>query len=235
VTPTESPSTFTLAGVREGALASLILAPTVIVFGLAFGVLAAATGLSTLEAMFMSAWVNAGSAQMATLQVWADPLPLLTVCLTTLAMNARYVLLGASLRPWLPNTPAYQTYPALFVLGDGNWALSLRRFQQGGADAGFLFGSGFMMWLCWLGATIGGHLFGQWLGDPKRLGLDFFLAAFFATVAVAFFKRREDALPFCIGVAVAIVVERLIAGPWYIFAGAVAGSLVGALRHVDAR
>lgn len=223
-------STFTLAGARDGALASLILAPTVVAFGMAFGILAAGSGLSIVEAMLMSAWVNAGTAQMAALQVWADPVPVVTAALTTFAMNTRYVLLGAALRPWLPDAPAYQTYPALFVLGDGNWALSLKQFQSGRPDVAYVLASGLMMWLVWVASTGVGHAFGRFLGDPKRLGLDFFLAAFFATMMVAFLKKPKDAMPFVVGAFVAIAVNLAVSGPWYIFVGALGGSLVGVLR-----
>jgi predicted branched-subunit amino acid permease len=223
-------STFTLAGARDGALASLILAPTVVAMGLAFGILAAATGLSIVEAMLMSGWINAGSAQMTTLQIWADPVPIFTAALTTFAMNTRYILLGAALRPWLPNAPAYQSYPALFVLGDGNWALSLKQFQTGKPDAAYILASGALLWLIWVGSTGLGHAFGQLLGDPKRYGVDFFLAAFFASMVVAFLKKPNDALPFFAGALIAIAVNLTVSGPWYIFAGALGGSLVGVLR-----
>jgi predicted branched-subunit amino acid permease len=58
------------------------------------------------------------------------------------------------------------------------------------------------------------------------------LAAFFATMAVAFFRNaREATPPLAVAIVTAIVVERLVAGPWYIFAGALAGSLAGAFRR----
>ena len=54
---------------------------------------------------------------MAALQGLADPVSVLAVCLTTLAVNARYLLLGATLRPWFSELPGYQSYPSLFVMG----------------------------------------------------------------------------------------------------------------------
>jgi predicted branched-subunit amino acid permease len=222
---------FTRRGIVSGATQSLVLAPSVFAFGCAFGIMAAASGLTLAEAMLMSAWVNAGSAQMAVLQIWAEPIPLATLCLTVLAMNARYVLLGAALHPWLAHLPPHQTYPSLYVLGDGNWALALRAFSTDRADAGFLLGSGLVMFATWQISTTAGHLFGQVLGDPKRFGIDFMVAAFFACMAVAFFRSARGVAPLIIAVVVSIVVERLIPGPWYIFAGALAGSLAGAWRH----
>ena len=224
---------FTLAGFRTGALGVAPLVPGIAMYGIAFGVMAQAAGLSTLESALLSGWVNAGGAQMASLQAWSNPVPILAVFLMTLAMNTRYLLLGAALRPWFGALPAYQSYPSLLVLGDGNWTLALREREEGRGDAAFLMGSGFVLWLVWIGATIAGHAFGRVLGDPTRFGIDFMLAAFFAAMAVIFVRKSDAILPLVVGAIVAIVVQRLTEGPWYILAGAAAGSAAGALRRVD--
>ena len=226
--------TFTWAGVIEGARKGILIAPTLIAFGLAVGVLAASKGLTVPEIALMSAWVYAGGAQMATLQVWAEPLPLFALMLTVLAMNARYVLLSAALRPPFGTLPAWQVYPGLAIFGDGNWALQMREINEGRRpDAGFLLGSGLVMFIPWIASTVVGQMFGQVLGDPRRLGIDFMLAAFFAMMAVGFFRVARSVAPLVVAIAVAVVVQKLVAGPWYLFAGALAGSLVGAWQHVD--
>jgi len=220
---------FTRGGLREGVLAVGVLVPGALMFGMAFGVMAKAAGLGLFESMLLSAWVNAGGAQMATLQAWADPVPLLAVVLTTLAMNSRYLLLGAALRPWFGHLPAGQSYPSLFVLGDANCAMGLRRHADGHSDAAFILGSGAVLWLVWVAATAAGHAFGQALGDPRRLGIDFMLGAFFATMAAGWLDRRGNLLPFGIGVASAIVIDRLLGAPWSILIGASLGALVAAV------
>jgi predicted branched-subunit amino acid permease len=222
---------FTWSGFRLGVLRVAPLLPGVAMYGVAFGVMAQAAGLSATEAVVLSGFVNAGGAQMASLQAWNDPVPVVAVFVTALAMNARYLLLGATLRPWFGALPYHQSYPSLLVMGDGNWVLALREREDGRTDAAFLAGSGAMMWLAWIGSTAAGHGFGQVLGDPAKFGIDFMLAAFFATMAVAFFRRGQSLLPFGVGVAVAILVERLAAGPWYILAGAAAGSAAVAILH----
>ncbi len=78
-----------------------------------------------------------------------------------------------------------------------------------------------------------GLLFGQILGDPRRLGIDFMLAALFATMAVGFFQKARSVAPLVVAVVVAVAVEKLMPGPWYLFAGALAGSIAGAVAHVD--
>ncbi|MBM3537056.1 MAG: AzlC family ABC transporter permease [Alphaproteobacteria bacterium] len=225
---------FTLQGFRAGIVGARTLAPGVVMYGVAFGVMASTVGVSLLEAMALSGWVNAGGAQMAVLQAWSDPLPLLAVCLTVLTVNARYLLLGAALRPWFAGLPAWQSYPSLFVMGDANWALALREHAEGRDDAAFLLGSGTVLWFVWIGATAVGYIFGQALGDPRTFGIDFMLAAFFASMAIGLVRGTSDIAPLLTGMAAAIVIERTVPGPWYILGGALAGSLVGALRSSDA-
>ena len=223
--------TFTWRGVLDGARKGILISPTLIAFGLGVGLLAASKGLTVAEIALMSAWVYAGGAQMATLQVWTEPLPLLALVLTVLAMNARYILLSASLRPPFGALPFWQIYPGLAIFGDGNWMLTMREINEHHrSDAGFLLGSGLVMILPWIASTVVGHLFGQVIGDPRRFGIDFLLAAFFAVMAVGFFRTARSIAPLVVAIAVAILTQKLVAGPWYLLAGALAGSLAGALH-----
>jgi 4-azaleucine resistance transporter AzlC len=235
-TPARSAApTFTLAGLQSGALRIVAVLPTIAMYGIAFGMMAASARLTFAETVLFSATVYAGAAQMATLQAWADPVPLVAVVATTLGMNARYLLLGATLQPWLRALPARQLYPTLFVLGDSNWALALKERERGLDDAAFLLGSGLAMWATWVGTTAVGHAFGAVLRDPARYGVDFLLPAFFASMLVGFARRARDLAPFAVGAAVAIACERLAPGPWSLVAGAIAGSSIALFVRGDAR
>src|SRR5262245_29468962 len=115
-------ATFTWAGVRAGSAGAGAVAASVFAYGLAFGVLAHQHGLPLAAAVLMSGTVYAGSAQIVALQVWAAPVPLIAVWIAALAINARYVLMGAALRPWFAALTRLRAYGSLFVMGDGNWA-----------------------------------------------------------------------------------------------------------------
>ncbi len=221
-----TPRTF-FSGFRTGAIAIWPLMPSAIMFGIAFGIMAGTVGLSLAEATFFSGWVYAGGAQMASLQGWDYPVPLLFVCLTTAAINSRYVLMGATLRPFMASRPAWQVYATLFFLVDANWILSLRYRPDEVDGVGLLFGSGFTMWVVWVVSTMAGSAFGQLLADPKAFGVDFMLAAFFAAAGVTFWKRARPVAPLIVSVLVAILVQKTVPGPWYILVGALAGSLAG--------
>src|SRR5512145_2393354 len=66
--------------------------------------------------------------------MWGTPVPLIGVLVATLAINARYVLMGAALRPWFAGLPWARAYGSLFVMGDGNWALATRERAAGRID-----------------------------------------------------------------------------------------------------
>ncbi len=222
---------FTAAGAAAGARAALVLAPTIVIFGATFGLIAATAGLSLLEATIMSAVVCAGTAQFAALQLWSDPVSWLAVGLASLAMNARYILMGATMRGWFTGIPAFRAYASLYFLYDGNWATAMRDRTAGRLDAAHLIGGGVTMCSIWTLATVAGHAFGGNLGDPRRLGLDFLITAFFASLCIAFWRGRSDVVPVVAAMAVAIATDHLVPGPWYIVAGAITGCVVAMVRY----
>lgn len=205
--------------------------PSVVLYGIGFGMMAGNVQLTLVESAFFSGWVYAGGAQMASLQGWSYPIPLLFVCLTTLAINARYILMGATLRPLLAGQHPAAVYGALFFLADMTWAFALQQRREKTDGVALLLGSGIVMWSAWVAATIAGHAFGQILGEPRELGIDFILAAFFAASTVTFWKRAKVVSPLVGAVAAAVIAEKTLPGPWYILIGAVAGSLAGAWRR----
>jgi len=110
---------FSSAGVRCGFVRAQGLAVGVFGYALAFGLLASDAGLSVLEAVLMSATVYSGSAQVATVGGLATGAGVLASVVTVLMLNARYLLYGASLRPWLGAATPGQAYASLYLLGDG--------------------------------------------------------------------------------------------------------------------
>ena len=73
----------------------------VIAFGAAFGLAAVQTGLDNPSALLMSTLVFAGASQFAALELWGVHIPIVPLALTVFAINARHLLMGASLYPWL--------------------------------------------------------------------------------------------------------------------------------------
>ncbi|WP_430395421.1 AzlC family ABC transporter permease [Ferrovibrio sp.] len=218
----------TWRGALEGARVSAGLVPGVFIYAVAFGVLARTAETGLTAAFLMSALVFTGSGQVVSLQLWHAPFPILAMLATIFAMNARYVLMSASLRPALAGMPTSHAYASLFMLGDGNWIMAMRMHAQGNLEGGFLFGSGATQYLVWCAGTVLGYLAGSLLGSPKSLGLDFLLTAFCTAMAVAMWKGRDDAWPLLVGGGSAILAAQVIPGQWYIVIGAITGSVFGA-------
>jgi 4-azaleucine resistance transporter AzlC len=223
---------FTPNGIRAGFVTCVPVALGVGAYGLVFGVLAREAGLSVVTAITMSATVLAGAAQLIAVGLWDWPIPVVAVVGTTLVVNLRYLLMGASLRPWFTRLSSRQAYTSLFFMADENWALTVKDLRAGNGRGAFLLGSGLAIWGFWIVATAIGAVAGGRIGNPQTYGLDFVLTAIFLALLVGFWDGRASVAPW-IGAAVgAVVVEALLPGRWYILAGGLAASLVEVTRDV---
>jgi 4-azaleucine resistance transporter AzlC len=222
---------FTASGVWRGSVEIAPIAAFVIPFGIAFGVAASAKGIPPGISVFMSVAIYAGASQFAALDLWYAPLPLATLALTVLAVNARHILLGASLAPWLLQIPMVRRLAALLLLSDANFAHTMAARDRGETDAGILFGSGLTMWIIWIVSTAVGAYAGSLLGDLSRFGFDAVMVAYFTAVIVGWWKGRSDLFPFVTAAAVAVAGIHILPPGWHIIAGALAGGLVGVWRH----
>lgn len=222
---------FTLGGVRTGAKRAIPIGLSIFTYGLVFGVLSGQAGLSTAEALLMSGLVYAGASQFVALGLWAQPLPVLAIVITTLIVNLRHVLMGAALGPWFLKLPPLKAYGTLFFMSDESWALTMAEFAKGSRDAGFLLGSGFVAFIAWLSATLVGRTLGSALGDPARWGLDFAFTAVFIALLAGLWRGKHDLLPWIVAGAVAVAASIWLPGKWYIILGGLAGSIAGALRR----
>jgi predicted branched-subunit amino acid permease len=206
--------------------------PGVAIFGAAFGAIAAERGLTTFEAVLMSGVVFAGVSQIASMELWSPqvtPALVLTVAFTTLIINLRMLLMGASMRPWLAGAPALWIYPGLYILTDSNWVSTLRYRREGGTDAGFLFGGGLIIWFTFVPATAIGQVFGSLLANPRPLGVDMILPLYFVALLAPMFESARRSVPWAIAGLVAIAVQYVLPGFWYIIAGTLAGVIAGGL------
>ncbi len=214
---------WTAAGFRRGMVAAIPVTIGVVAYGIVFGVLARQVGLSLLEVVVMNTLVFAGAAQTAALDLWSYPLPIVAIVTTTLLINLRNLLLGASIRPWLGRYPARRVYPWLHILADEGWAVAMNRHARGERDAGVLVGSLFMVAIGWIPSTVVGFLAGGRIGDPAAIGLDFAFAAIFAAMLFGSWRGRFDLIPWVTAGLAAWLATVLLPGTWYVVVGAVAG------------
>ena len=223
---------FSPKGLRHGARISLPAFPGFIMFALAFGTAAAQKGLSLGETLGLSAFVYAGASQMVGLEIWQKvwtPGTILTIMTVTAVVNARMILLGATLQPWLRDEPLARSALNLFLITEAGWLVGTRYHNEGGRDVGVLLGCGLILWLVWLVATFTGYFAGALVPEPRRFGLDLVMPVFFGVMLVPLWKGAKPALPWLVAGLVSLVVHALVPGYLFIIAGALAGVAAGML------
>ena len=114
---------------------------------------------------------------------------------------------------------------------DESWALTTGDVAAGGRDLAFLAGSGLLMFVAWVGATLVGLTVGAALGDPARWGLDFAFTAAFVALLAGMWRGKRDLAPWIVAAVVALAAARWLPGKWYILLGGIAGSVAGAVLH----
>ncbi|EPC02055.1 branched-chain amino acid ABC transporter permease [Litchfieldella anticariensis FP35 = DSM 16096] len=218
-----------LAGIVSGLKRMAPLSLFVIVFGLAFGVAALQRGLSGLETLLMSALVFAGASQFAALELWGPQIPLIALIATTFAINARHLLMGAALYPWLRHLPTRQRYASLTVLSDANWAMAAADYQRGETNVGMLVGGGLAIWLAWMIGTLMGVVFGSGITDPERYGLDVIMGCFLLAMLVGGKRDLSMLVPWSVAALSALAAMAWLPENSHVIVGALAGGVAGLL------
>jgi len=188
--------------IRDGVRAALPLAPSPILFGLSYGVLADATGFGRTAAIVMSATTFAGAAQFASVSVLGAGGTVAAAILAAVFLNARYVAISVTVASIFPGGKLRRLVDSQAIV-DESWALSGRR---GRFEWPILVGSGLVFYGLWVGSTAAGTLIGGVLEDPNALGLDAAFAALFLALAVPYLhepRARQAA-------AVAAVITLLL-------------------------
>jgi predicted branched-subunit amino acid permease len=213
-------------GFALGARMVLPLMPGMFVFGVAVGSATAAKGFTLVEHLLMNALVYAGMSQMVAMEVWPSHITygaIAGLALVVATVNARMLLLGAGLRPWLGPLPAWQIYPTLHLLTDPGWIVAMRYRAEGGSDAAVLLGGGLLTFVFWIAATTAGYLAGSLVPDTRAVALDLVMPVFFAAMLVPLWRGATRAMPWAVAGVVSLLVHQFVAGWWYVLAGSLAG------------
>jgi 4-azaleucine resistance transporter AzlC len=181
----------------------------------------------------MSACVFAGGAQFAAIEQWVQPVPILTLVFGTLLINARHILMGASLAPKTALFTPWQRFLGFFAMADENWALSERRAGIARLTPAYYFGMTIVFYVNWVLWSMAGALIGPWLGDPARFGADFAFTALFIGLIVGFCKDRVSLAAILASGLTAALVKVTVGAPWHVPAGALAGIAAAWLAAQD--
>jgi 4-azaleucine resistance transporter AzlC len=167
--------------------AAIPLAPSPILFGMSFGVLANATGFGGTAAILMSATTFSGAGQFASVSVLDAGGTAIAAILAATFLGARYIAISVTVASIFPGGRLRRFFEAQAIV-DESWALSGR---SGRFEWPILVGSGLVFYVLWVASTAVGTVLGGVLEDPNALGLDAAFAALFLALAVPYLRDRR--------------------------------------------
>lgn len=176
------------------------------VYGVSFGALAVAAGLTVPQTMALSLLMFTGGSQFAFVGVLGGGGALGAAVATAGLLGARNALYGAALAPLLRERGP-RRWLAAHVTIDESMAVATAQSRPEVARAGFWW-TGLGVLMLWNLFTLVGAVVGDALGDPTRWGLDAAAAAAFLGLLWPRLASRAAQ-----GVAAAAVVVALVLTP----------------------
>lgn len=219
----------TARSVWSGFVQMLPLALFVVAFGAAFGLAALQHGLDRNAIVAMSTLTFAGYAQFAALELWGAQVPYFTMMATVFAINARHLLMGATLYPRLRGLDPARRYGIMLVASDANWAMAMRAYGRGRPGLGLLLGGGLALWLFWVLGTGLGAVFGAAVGDPAGLGLDMVMGCFLLALLAGGERNPRILAAWSVAAGASLIAWRYLPDNSHVILGALAGGAAGVL------
>ena len=214
----------------RGYLKGIPVAISAAAYGLAVGATAAGNGVSLSMLILQDLVLFAGAAQFVVVGQWGEGMAVGSIAIAVAAINLRYLLMTAALRPMFAGRSLLASAPFIHLVADENWAVTIGEFRKDPKTTPwFLLGTGCAMITFWLAGTVVGHQVASVVVDPSRYGIDFVFGAVFTALAVSAFQGKGDAIPYAVALIVAVAGRRVLPGTWYIVAGGLAGALAAAL------
>lgn len=204
-------------------------------YGLSYGVLAVAAGLSPGLATLSSLLVLAGGSQFAFVGVLAGGGNPMAGAIGGLLLNVRYLAFGLAIARALPGGPWWRRGLDSYLIVDESVALALgsagpesahpdptrwrtdvvRRFRV----------MGWGVVIAWISATAVGSYGGQLIGDPEVLGLDAAFPAGFLALLAPWLRSRAGKVAAVLGVVLALALTPVTPPGVPIIAAALGGVL----------
>ncbi|EJN94434.1 AzlC family ABC transporter permease [Streptococcus ratti] len=156
--------------------------------GLAFGIVAAAAGLSPLEVGLMSLLIYGGSAQFAMVAMFVSGANLGTITLTVFLVNLRNMLMSLHATTIFTKSSLWQNIGIGTLITDESYGVLLgENVHNKNIQASWMHGNNLLSYLAWVWASVAGTLLGNTIPNPENFGLDFALIAMFIGLLVSQF------------------------------------------------
>lgn len=213
---------------------SLPILVGVVPFGITFGVVARAVGLTGAETMLMSAVVFAGAAQFVCItMIGMGAVDATWIILTTFLINMRHLLMGASISSYVAELPLVRQAVLAFGMTDESYAVSMERIHKLGYSESYHLGANFSMYGTWLLATFIGVVAGNYIPDPLEWGLDFAMPVTFLAILIPKMRSKTTMLVSLAAALTAAFCAANLPGKWYIVITCIIASILGGVLEGD--
>jgi len=172
-------------------------------YGLSYGAIAVASGLSVAQASFLSLFAFTGASQFALVGVVGAGGSVVAAGAAALLLGARNTLYAVRLADVLGVHGLRRPLAAHLVI-DETTAMAVAQPDPADARRAFWY-TGAAVFLCWNVATLVGALAGDLIADPAALGLDAAFPAAFLALMAPRLRERPALLAAIAGAAVALL------------------------------
>ena len=188
---------------RKAFFASIPVMTGYIVLGIGFGMLLQIRGYGVLWALAMSIFIFAGSMQYVAIDLITGGVSLITIALTTLAVNARHLFYGISM------VDKYKVqkrkYFLFWTLTDETYSLVCSdEPEKTGNPSAYYFYVSLFDYSYWVLGSVLGALLGEVIPFSME-GIDFSLTALFLTVFVEQWMTTKNHLAAVAGVVSSVL------------------------------
>ena len=211
----------------ERLLAQIPVQLGVVPFGLVFGVLGIASGLTVLQTILMSSIIFGGASQVVFAQLWSIGASPIVTGGSVAIINSRHIIYSANISKYISVLSLRWRLALGYLLTDEAFAISFQEFENRNRFAHYhLLGGGLTLWVFWQISTVTGVFLGA--NIPPYLNLEFAIPLTFIAIILPKLKSTAQISTAVTASIIAIFGQEIPYGLWIIVAS-ISGMFIGGL------
>ena len=211
----------------KGVLAQIPVQLGVVPFGLVFGVLGIAIGLTVLQTILMSSIIFGGASQVVFAQLWSIGASPIVTGGSVAIINSRHIIYSANISKYISVLSLRWRLALGYLLTDEAFAISFQEFENRNRFAHYhLLGGGLTLWVFWQISTVTGVFLGA--NIPTYLNLEFAIPLTFIAIILPKLKSTAQISTAVTASVIAIFGQEIPYGLWIIVAS-ISGMFIGGL------
>lgn len=199
--------------------------------GIACGILCRSCNVTFWQAIGMSTFIYAGSAQFISAGMMFSGLPVISIIFTIFFVNLRHIFMSASMAPYFKNNSLIKNLLIGALLTDETFLVaSTEGINNKKIDYWWMMGLNIAAYLNWIIATGIGVLIGNLIPDYKMFGLDFALTAMFVGLLISSIeniKLKKSIIIILTSIIILILSTKFVSTSLGVIIAAIFGALVG--------